>query len=193
MSRNTRARLERVEALARALTPEPPPWAHIDDEPRARFVYVTAALPLELHEAIEALRDDPLLPAAEALAERRSPALAAGVAQLQAIADAFERGEPVAALPKPADAIAAAREVLFGAHNIVPAPYGRANRRAAGMPPVTYDLGTIEGAAAAVLDYGAYLCWNLDRSARQLWEDDRIDAYLARYAPGEADELEPAP
>jgi hypothetical protein len=173
-----RARLGRVEARPRRPAPEPPLWAHIVNDVKLRLLYVLVSMPVPLHEAIEALRDDPRLPTVVALADRMHPALAVGMAQLDVIADADVRGEAIEALPQPAAAVAAARDVLFGAHNSMPAPYGRT---ASGLPPVQYDLGTIEGAAAAVVDHRAYSMWNLGRDASQLWHDSHVDEALAWF------------
>ena len=179
-----RARLDRLEAR-QPTEPEPKPWAHIDDDPGARLCYILVSMPVPLLEAAHALDSDPRLPAITAAAERRAPALAAGAKALDAAITAANRGEPLV-LPQPAEAIAAARAFLFTRReDFVPSPYGIGHRRHGyGMPPIEYSLGTLDGAVTALVDYWAYLAWNLDRVGANFWGDSRsaegLDWYLAR-------------
>jgi len=193
----TRALRRRVDELAVEVTeaaPEPQPWAHLAD-PKLRLVYVHLALPVPLLEAELAVDSDPRRSAIYAAAERRAPALAAGAGELEAARAAADRGEPLV-LPHPPEAIAAARGVLFGAHNIVPAPYGLANRRfGSRMPPVTYDPASLDGAVEVVIDVWAFRMHALDLSLSQLWHNSLIDDGIAwglrHCGPPAGDEGEP--
>ena len=193
MARDLHRRVDRLEARREAEGDPSDEWAifrehaaAIDANPHARLVCVLAGVPVPLLEAVHALDADPRLPAIRAHAERQAPKLAAGADEFDAALDARDRGEPLT-LPCPAEAIGAARQHLF--HNPadhVTVPYGRVNRRhTAGLPPVTYDLSSVEGAAVALIDHWAYTMWNLDRTGSNFLSDHRVDDGLAWWAAQE--------